>query len=50
MAVSIMSPTTFTYDFSNSALGFKGKSEFPTGLFIDGKFVDSVDADHAVET
>jgi len=37
-----MAPTSFTYDFSDALLGFKGKSTFSTGLFIDGKFVDSV--------
>jgi aldehyde dehydrogenase (NAD+) len=44
-----MAPTSFSYDFSDSLLGFKGKSTFSTGLFIDGKFVDSVQAGQTAE-
>ncbi|KAF9516855.1 hypothetical protein BS47DRAFT_1340473 [Hydnum rufescens UP504] len=39
-----MAPTTFSYDFSNEASGFGKKSSFPSGLFINGQFVDSVDS------
>ncbi|KAF8308497.1 NAD-dependent aldehyde dehydrogenase [Clavulina sp. PMI_390] len=38
-----MAPPQFTYDFSNSKAGFKGKSDFSLGLFIDNKWVDAVD-------
>lgn len=31
-----MSTTTFTYEFDNES--FKGKVNFPTGIFIDGQF------------
>ncbi|ESK93383.1 aldehyde dehydrogenase [Moniliophthora roreri MCA 2997] len=33
--------TTFSHEFNTPA--FKGKVSFPTGLFIDGKFVDGAD-------
>ena len=31
-----MSSTTFSYEFNHEA--FKGKVNFPTGIFIDGQF------------
>ena len=31
-----MSTTTFTHDFNSDA--FKGKVNFPTGIFIGGEF------------
>ncbi|KAF9516850.1 hypothetical protein BS47DRAFT_1340462 [Hydnum rufescens UP504] len=31
-----MATRTFTYDFSNEASGFRKKSSFPSGLFING--------------
>ena len=31
-----MSSTTFSYEFSHEA--YKGKVNFPTGVFIDGQF------------
>jgi len=39
-----MAPTTFSYDFSNEASGFRKKTSFSTGLFINGQFVDSVES------
>ncbi|KAJ7584420.1 aldehyde dehydrogenase [Mycena floridula] len=36
-------PSTFEYKFDTPA--FKGTTSFNTGLFINGKFVDSVDGD-----
>lgn len=36
-------PETFTYQFDTPA--FKGASTINTGLFIGGKWVDSVDGD-----
>jgi Aldehyde dehydrogenase family len=39
-----MAPTTFSYDFSNEASGFRKKTSFSTGLFINGQSVDSVDS------
>ena len=34
-------PATFSHTFDHA--GFKGTVEVPTGLFIGGKHVDSVD-------
>ncbi|KAJ3555174.1 hypothetical protein NM688_g2722 [Phlebia brevispora] len=34
-------PQTFTYEFDTPV--YKGKSSFPTGLFINGQFVDGID-------
>lgn len=36
-------PVNFEYDFSSHVGSWKGKSNFSTGLYIDGKFVDGVE-------
>jgi aldehyde dehydrogenase (NAD+) len=36
-----MAPPSFSHEFTTGP--FKGKSEFSTGLFINGQFVDGVE-------